>query len=161
VIVAAPLEVTNISFDGVTIQNQLREYQTIYARIMKGQINPNYFNLGSSRVPSLVLTSKEADPLVLFSIKSLENNGESLVTVTSTKPLDDGFVGEFFKDGETVFDHSWSAAYPIFKPIQKIPNMRLDDNLMYLNGIESAASSMETSTFAALNSVHAIKEQLG
>ena len=160
VIVAVPLEVANISFDGVTIQNPLREYQTIYARIMKGQINPSYFNLDSSKMPSLVLTSKEADPLVLFSIKQSPDNGESLVTVTSTKPLDDGFMGEFFKMGETVFDHSWSAAYPVFKPIQKVPDMVLDENLLYLNGIESAASSLETSAFAALNSVQAIKERL-
>jgi hypothetical protein len=83
------------------------------------------------------------------------------VTVTSLKPLDEGFVDEFFKKGRKVFDHSWSAAYPVFKPIQKVPDMFLDESLLYLNGIESAASSIETSAFAALNSVQAIKERLG
>ena len=161
VIVASPLEVANISFDGISLQNQLREYQTIYARIMRGQINPGYFNLDSSKVPSLVLTTKDANPLVLFSIKHLPDKGESLVTVTSLEPLGDSFVDEFFKKGETVFDHSWSAAYPVFKPIQKVPDMVLDDNLFYLNGIESAASSLETSAFAAQNSVQALKESLG
>ncbi|MDG6221636.1 MAG: FAD-dependent oxidoreductase [Candidatus Bathyarchaeota archaeon] len=161
VIVAAPLEVANISFDGVTIQNQLREYQTIYVRLMKGQINPGYFNLSSSKLPSIVLTSQEADPFTRFSINQSTKKGESWVTVTSTKPLEDSFVDELFKKGATVFDHTWCAAYPVFEPIQKLPNMCLDDNLLYLNGIESAASSMETSTFAALNSVKAIMEQLG
>ena len=161
VVVAAPLEVANLSFDGITVQNPVRQYQTIYARIMRGQIKSSYFNLDSSKVPSLILTSKEADPLVLFSVKHLPNMGESLVTVTSLKPLDEGFVDEFFKKGRKVFDHSWSAAYPVFKPIQKVPDMFLDESLLYLNGIESAASSIETSAFAALNSVQAIKERLG
>ncbi len=161
VVVAAPLEVADISFEGVTVQNHLREYQKIYTRIMKGQIDSSYFNCVSSKVPSLVLTTKEADPITLFSIKQTPNKKESFVTVTSLEPLGDSFVDEFFKKGETVFDHSWSAAYPVFKQIEKVPDMVLDENLVYLNGIESAASSLETSAFAALNSVQALKESLG
>lgn len=161
VIVAAPLEVAKISFDGLTINNQLREYQTIHTKIMKGQINPDYFNLKSSNIPSLILTSKKADPITLFSIKQSPNKTQSYATVTSTKPLPDNFVDELFKNGKTVFNHTWHAAYPVFKPIQKIPEMNLDQNLLYLNGIESAASTLETSAFAALNAVKNIKKRLG
>ena len=161
VVVATPLEVSNIVFDGVAKQeNQFREYQTIYVRLMKGQVKPSYFNLKSSKLPSIVLTSQEADPLTRFSLNPSTTKGESWVTVTSTKPLEDGFVGEVFKNGETVFDHSWAAAYPVFTPVPKLPNMVLDDNLLYLNGIESAASSMESSVFAALNSIQYIQKQL-
>jgi len=161
VIVAAPLEVANISFDGVPMQeNQFRKYQTIYVKLMKGKVNPNFFNLSSSKLPSLVLTSQEADPLTRFSINNSTKKGKSWVTVTSTKPLDDGFVDELFKNGQTVLHHNWVAAYPIFKPTSKLPKMYLDDRLLYLNAIESSASSMESSAFAALNSVQAIKQQL-
>jgi predicted NAD/FAD-binding protein len=161
VIVAAPLEIANISFDGVPKQeNQFREYQTIYVKLMRGKVNPNYFNLSSSHLPSLVLTSQEADPLTRFSINNSTKKGESLVSVTSTKPLDNSFVDELFKNGQTILDHNWVAAYPIFKPTSKLPKMYLDDRLLYLNSIESSASSMESSAFAALNSVQAIKHQL-
>jgi prenylcysteine oxidase/farnesylcysteine lyase len=79
------------------------------------------------------------------------------VAVTSTKPLSDNFFDGLFKNGTTVLDHTWTAAYPIFKPIQKIPPTCLDNKLFYLNSIESAASSLETSALAALNSIKTIK----
>ncbi|MCW4021862.1 MAG: FAD-dependent oxidoreductase [archaeon] len=162
VIVAAPLEVAKISFDGLTVPEMpVREYQRIYVKLMKGQVNPRFFNLDSAKLPSIVLTSQEADPLTRFSINDSTKRGESWVTVTSTEPLDGGFVDELFKNGETVLDHSWAAAYPVFKPTEKLPNMFLDDRLVYVNAVESSASSMESSSFAALNCVQAIKEQLG
>ena len=158
VIVAAPLEGANLSFDGITEQEKLvREYQTIYVKLMKGKVDPRFFNLESSKLPSLVLTSQEADPLTRFSINDSEKKGESWVTVTSTKPVGEDFVDELFKTGETVLDHSWAGAYPVFNPTEKIPRMVLDEGLVYVNGIESSASSMESSVFAALNCVQALK----
>ena len=161
VIVAAPLEVADITFDGVANQKrQTREYQKIYIRVMKGSINPNYFNLASSKkMPSIILTSKEADPITRFSINK-STRDESWVTVTSREPIGDDLLDDLFKNGRTILNHTWKAAYPVFKPIQKIPLTCLDNGLIYLNAIESAASSLESSAFAALNSIKAVKEQL-
>jgi hypothetical protein len=137
-----------------------REYQQIYIRLMKGIVDKRFFNMdGSAKLPSIILTSKQADPITRFSVNQLPHN-ESLVTVTSTKPVADTLVTELFKNGKTVHDHTWNSAYPVFKPTQKLPNTRLDDGLLYLNAIESSASSMESSTFAALNSIRTIKQQL-
>jgi predicted NAD/FAD-binding protein len=68
VVVAVPLEVADIAFDGIDNEKrQLREYQKIYIRLMKGTVDLRYFNLdSSSRVPSIVLTSEEADPITRF-----------------------------------------------------------------------------------------------
>jgi len=160
VIIAAPLEVADISFEGAAKQWQAREYQKIYIRLMKGAVNLRYFNLDSStKLPSIILTSKEADPITRFSINK-STKDESWVTVTSTEPIGNDFLDAFFKNGRTILDHTWSAAYPIFKPTEKIPPTWLDKGLLYLNAIESAASSLESSTFAALNSIKTIKEQL-
>jgi phytoene dehydrogenase-like protein len=161
VIVATPLEGANITFEGVATQKeQPREYQKIYIRLMKGKVDSRYFNLKSStKLPSIILTSKEADPVTRFSIKE-SKNGDSLVEVTSTEPIGNDLLDGLFRNGRTVLAHTWNAAYPIFKPIQKIPSACLDNGLLYLNGIESAASSLETSAFAALNSIKTIKEQL-
>jgi prenylcysteine oxidase/farnesylcysteine lyase len=161
VIVAAPLEVANITFEGVANQKrQTREYQKIYIRVMTGSIDPSYFNLVvSTKLPSIILTSKEADPITRFSVNK-STRDESWVTVTSTEPIGDDLLDDLFKNGRTILDHTWKAAYPIFKPIQKIPLTCLDNGLVYLNAIESAASSLELSAFAALNSIKAIKEQL-
>ncbi len=68
-IIAAPLEVADITFEGVAKQWQAREYQKIYIRLMKGAVNSRYFNLDSStKLPTIILTSKEADPITRFSI---------------------------------------------------------------------------------------------
>jgi len=161
VIIAAPLEVADITFEGVATQKwQAREYQKIYIRLMKGAVNLRYFNLdASTKLPSIILTSTEADPITRFSINK-STKDESWMTVTSTEPIGNDFLDAFFKNGRTILDHTWSAAYPIFKPIEKIPPTWLDKGLLYLNAIESAASSLESSTFAALNSIKTIKEQL-
>ena len=161
VIVAAPLEVADISFDGVaTHKSQAREYQKIYIRVMKGAVNPRYFNLdASTKLPSIILTSKEADPITRFSINE-STRDESWVTVTSTEPIGNDLLDDLFKNGKTLLDHTWKAAYPIFKPTQKIPSTYLGNGLVYLNAIESAASSLETSAFAALNGIKLVKEQL-
>ncbi len=82
------------------------------------------------------------------------------MTVTSTEPIGNDLLDNLFKNGRTILDHTWSAAYPIFKPTDKIPPNCLDKGLLYLNAIESAASSLESSTFAALNSIKTLKEQL-
>jgi len=160
VIIATPLEVATITFEGVAKQWQAREYQKIYIRLMKGAVISRYFNLDSStKFPSIILTSREADPITRFSINK-STKDESLVTVTSTEPIGNDLLDDLFKNGRTILDHTWNAAYPIFKPTEKIPPTRLDKGLLYLNAIESAASSLESSAFAALNSIKTIKEQL-
>jgi hypothetical protein len=160
VIVATPLESADIKLEGIENKWQPIDYQKIYIKLMKGTIDKRYFNLDPhSRLPSIILTSKEADPITRFSINKSTNN-ESLVTVTSTEPLCNDLLDDIFKNGRTILDHTWNAAYPIFKPIEKIPATILDKGLLYLNAIESAASSLESSTFAALNSINIIKTQI-
>ncbi len=161
IIVAAPLEGANIKFDGVPKQKyQERKYQKIYIKLLKGVVNLKYFNLDtSSKLPSVILTSKEADPITRFSINKSTKN-ESWMTITSTEPIGNDFVDEVLKKRRTFLDHTWSAAYPFFKPIQKIPPISIDNGLLYLNAIESATSSLETSTFAALQSIKIIKKQI-
>jgi prenylcysteine oxidase/farnesylcysteine lyase len=162
VIIASPLETANITFDGVSNQAlNVREYQKIYIRAMKGEIKLGYFNLDkSAKLPAIILTTKEANPITRFSITKSEKN-ESLVTITSKEPIGNEIVDEIFTDGRTIVDHTWTAAYPIFNPIERLPFTCLYKRLIYLNGIESAASSLESSTFAALNGIKMMKQQLG
>ena len=159
VIIAAPLEVADVRFEGIANpQRQAREYQRIYIRLMKGIVDLRYFNLDSStKLPSIILTTREADPITRFSINKSKKDAKSWVTVTSTEPIGDDLLDDLFITGRTVLDHTWNAAYPIFKPIQKIPLCCLDNNLLYLNALESAVSSLEVSTFAALNCIKIIK----
>ncbi|MCJ7614141.1 prenylcysteine oxidase family protein [Candidatus Bathyarchaeota archaeon] len=160
VIIATPLEAADITFEGVATQEpQAREYQKIYIKLMKGEVNSRYFNLDkSAELPAMILTTKEADPITRFSINKATKD-ESLVTVTSKEPIGNDILGEIFKNGRTILDHTWSAAYPVFKPTERLPSTFLGKGLIFLNAIESAASSLESSTFAALNGIKMMKKQ--
>ena len=160
VIIAAPLEVANIAFEGIEKQKlQPRDYQKIYIRLMKGKVNSKYFNL-NSKLPSVILTTKQADPIIRFSINKSTKDDEHWVTITSTEQLNDGLLDNLFKSGQIILNHTWNAAYPIFKPIQQISPTCLDNRLLWLNSIESVVSSLESSTFSALNCIKIIKKQL-
>ncbi|MEJ2271188.1 MAG: NAD(P)-binding protein [Candidatus Bathyarchaeota archaeon] len=157
-----PLETTNLRIDGISNKEyHSREYKKIYIKIIEGEIDFRYFNLNeSNELPSIILTSNEADPITRFSINKLRGN-KTIVAITSKKQIKNNVLDEIFKKRKTLLDHVWSAAYPTFKPIERIPSTFLSQKLIYLNAIESASSSLESSAFAALNSVKAMKEQLG
>src|SRR5204862_305734 len=112
-----------------------------------------------AKLPAVVLTTKEADPLTHFSIQK-SGGGESLVTVSSPEPISDEiFGGVFKKGGVTVLEHTWKAAYPIFKPVTKLPPTQIDEQLMYVSALEPSVSSMETSALSALNAVRMLGKE--
>lgn len=161
VIIATPLELADIKFDGLSMHGwEPQPYQTVYRRIMRGVVNPNYFGLkNSADPPAIVLTTKDADPITQYSIQKV-NDGESFVTISSTEPLNRNVFNGVFKNGEVpILDHCWKAAYPIFKPITKLPLTRLDKRLLYVNAIEPSVSSMETSVLSALNAIRMLGEE--
>jgi prenylcysteine oxidase/farnesylcysteine lyase len=155
VIIATPMELADIKFDGLPMHGcRTQTYQTVYRSAMRGVFNPKYFNLNNSiEPPTTVLTTKEAGPITQYSIQKA-SHGESVVTISSTEPLNHATFKDIFKNSPvSVFDHCWKAAYPIFKPLNKLPPTRIDKRLMYLSAIEPAVSSMETSALSAKNAV--------
>ena len=161
VIIASPLETTNLRIDGISNkESHSREYKKIYIKIIEGEINSRYFNLNkSNELPSIILTLNEADPITRFSINKFRGN-QTVVAITSKKQIKNNVLDEIFKKRKTLLDHVWSAAYPTFKPIERIPSTFLSQKLIYLNAIESASSSLESSAFAALNCMKVLKDQL-
>ena len=162
VIIATPLEHAGIALDGVSapkLEPQLK--QEVYVKVMRGILDPTYFSLKeSSEVPAIVLTTREADPIAHFRIHKLPDN-QVLLAITSTQSIPDGKLNGVLKSGETkVIEHHWKAAYPTFTPIEKLPPTRFDDKLMYLNSIESAVASMETSALAAKQAAKMISSKL-
>ncbi len=161
VILATPLELADIEFDGLSMHNWAPQpYQSVYMRVMRGIFNPDHFGLKKSAdPPAIILTTKDTDPITHFAIKKV-SNGESLVTISSTKPLDTNLFNDVFKsDAVTILEHCWKAAYPIFKPITKLPPTRIDKRFMYVNSVEPSVSSMETSALSALNAVRLIAKE--
>ena len=162
VIVATPLELADIDFDGLSLHDWAPQpYQAVYRRVIRGIFDPDYFGLKKSAdPPAIILTTKDADPITSFGIQKA-SNGESLVTISSQKPFESNvFNGVFKSGGVTVLEHCWKAAYPIFKPITKLPSTRIDKRFMYINAIEPSVSSMETSALSALNAVRMLAKDI-
>ena len=161
VIVATPLELADIEFDGLSLEGWAPQpYQPVYRRVMRGIFDPDYFGLKKSAdPPAIVLTTKDAGSITHFGIQKA-SNGESLVTISSPKPFDSNvFNGVFKSGGVTVLEHCWKAAYPIFKPVTKLPSTRIDKRFMYVNAVEPSVSSMETSASSALNAVRMLAKE--
>ena len=161
VIMATPIELADIEFDGLSSHDaKPQPYQTVYRRIMRGIVDPNYFGLKeSAEPPAIVLTTKDADPITNFSIQKV-SKGESLVTISSPKPLNPNIVNGVFKnEGVTVLEHFWKAAYPVFKPLTKLPSTCIDKRFIYINAVEPSVSSMETSALSALNAVRLLAKE--
>ena len=162
VIIAAPIELARIQLDGITKPNhENQEYQRVYIKIMKGSLNPSHFGLNNSaEPPTIILTTKEADPITHIGIQKTHHD-QYLVSASSSEPIsDDFFKGVFKKPGSAVLEHSWGAAYPKFKPMTKLSLSQLDERVVYLNAIEKAVSSMETAALSALNATRIIKSKL-
>jgi prenylcysteine oxidase/farnesylcysteine lyase len=161
VILATPLEFADIEFNGLHMHNWAPQpYQNVYIRVMQGILNPTYFGIKKSAdIPSIILTTKDADPITHLGIKKA-SNGESLVTISSTKPLDTNiFNGIFKSNAVTILEHYWKSAYPIFKPITKLPSTRIEKRFMYVNAVEPSVSSMETSALSALNAIRLLAKE--
>jgi hypothetical protein len=160
VIVATPLELAGIKFEGIAMGGwEPQQYQVVYKRVMRGVFDPDYFGLdGSAAFPAIVLTTKDAGPITHYSIQRV-GDGESLVTISSPEPLSDNvFNGVFRNGGVLVLDHCWEAAYPVFKPVTRVPLTCIDNRLMYLSAAEPVVSSIETSALSALNAVRMLGE---
>jgi prenylcysteine oxidase/farnesylcysteine lyase len=161
VIIATPLELADIEFDGLSVHDWAPQpYQAVYRRVMRGVFDPNYFGLKKSAdPPAIVLTTKDADPITQYSIQKA-SNGESLVTISSTKTLNSNVFSGVFKNGAvSVLEYCWKAAYPVFKPVTKLPSTRIDKRFMYVSVVEPSVSSMETSALSALNAVRLLGKE--
>ncbi len=161
VIIATPLEGADIKFEGINFPRwEPQQYQPVYTKIMRGVVDQSYFGLNNSKLPAIVLTTKDADPIKHCGIQNVDNK-ESIVTFTSTDLIPHDLFRDIFKSQSTpVLEHQWKAAYPIFKPLTKLPPTKLDRGLLYVNAIEPAISSMETSALSALNCIQMLNHDL-
>jgi len=161
VIIATPLDLADIKFDGLSLHSwEHQHYQAVFKRTMRGILDPNYFGLKkSANIPAMILTTRDVNPITHYNIQKTIHN-ESLVTITSTEPIDSKtFNGIFKNSGVSVLEHCWKAAYPIFKPLTKLPPTILGKRLIYISAVEPVVTSMETSALSALNAVQMLAKE--
>jgi prenylcysteine oxidase/farnesylcysteine lyase len=164
VFIAAPLEQADIEFENLAMPDlEKREFRKVYIKLIVGQVNPEYFGMSDvSEIPELVLTT--ADFTGTFD--NLETLGKSeaghfVYNLFSPSPISLDLVEKMFSERLLEEDFHWEYAHPIPKPaIQNFQPFVLGPRLFYINTVESVASTMETLTIAAKNTVLLLKKEL-
>ena len=164
VFIAAPLEQADIEFENVSIPDlKKREFRQVYIKLIVGQVNPEYFGMKDvSEIPELILTT--ADFTGAFD--NLETLGKSeegnfVYNLFSPSPIPNELVEQMFSKRLLEEDFHWEYAHPVPKPItQNFQPFKLGPQLFYINTVESIASTMETISVAARNTVLLLKKEL-
>ncbi|OWB54543.1 catalytic activity protein [[Candida] boidinii] len=172
VILAAPMEQTNITYDFEFNKNTeiadteyVSLHVTIFSTTKKISNGDSYFS--AENVPQSVLTTESdgkssTDPIFnsLNQIGYIKETKEYIYKIFSMQELDISTVTSFFKNKKNSkndieinnFYHKHWNSYPILKPITKFNEFELDsDGFYYLNSMESFISTMETSALAGAN----------
>ena len=82
-----------------------------------------------------------------------------LFKLFSTDPLQAEALNDIFSQHTVVASFPWYA-YPEFRPPEQYAPFRLADGLIYSNAMENAASCMEISAVAAMNSALLVQKHL-
>lgn len=150
VIIACPLDLANINLSGHAVKMD-RQYQTVHANFIAGEIDYTYFNKVSN-APQTIFTI-ESDNIPFVSIAKTSYAPEwkvPIYKVFSRTPLEDAFFNKVFKNRKGRVHQKWKA-YTVLSPMQEWPPFKIDEGLFYLNAMESAVSAMETEAVAARN----------
>jgi len=167
VIIACPLKYTNITFKNIVIQEKNyypHNFVAPYQAFVKGTPRPEYFNWRTFDVlpKTLISTDKHIGKVIQMSWYK-----DDVFRLISESELDEESIeklGYFNKGSKVIYKHHWEFAYPAFEKYQgnltNLPDFVIEDNLYYINAIESAASCMELSIISARNIVNIIEKKL-
>ncbi|KAG0296717.1 hypothetical protein BGZ97_004465 [Linnemannia gamsii] len=126
IILAAPIESTNIDFD-ISLPPQPKvHYRTIHATFVRGNVNPSYFYTPSSPVSSSTPSAKDFPTHILstnshaeftsLSIQARLSNGETITKIFSPEPLSIDLLDRLYSNRTWVKHKEWKA-YPKLMPI--------------------------------------------
>ncbi|PWN36762.1 uncharacterized protein FA14DRAFT_140693 [Meira miltonrushii] len=90
-----------------------------------------------------------------------EGKEDHIVKLFSQERLSDDKLNEIFGQDSILWTYrkEWDA-YPYLTPTTTFPKIKADDNLYFLNAMETFISTMETATLSARNAVALYLEQL-
>ena len=187
VIVAHPLNVSTVQFNQfpMTIYSDAAKtpYHRTVATFVKGQLNGKTFGLTGESYPrsfplAILGTNLENPPVVFNScsvnvpttsseeeakndyLQPLCDQPTRVWKVFSNQLLSESDKNTLFRRIDDVSVKDW-LAYPEYDPPEEFPPFDLDGNgLLYINGIEKAASAMEMSAIGAKNVALLAKEYI-
>lgn len=150
VVAACPLDLAQISLPGHSLKMD-RQYQTVHANFIAGEIDYSYFNNVSNKPQTIFTIENDDIPFVSIAKTSYAPEWDvPIYKVFSRNPLNDSFFDQTFKNRKGQTHQEWKA-YTVLSPMTEWPPFKINEGLFYINAMESAVSAMETETVAARN----------
>ncbi|KAG2392824.1 hypothetical protein C9374_011549 [Naegleria lovaniensis] len=177
IIVATPLEFTNIRFENIQLPPKALEKREmnilVTSLVIAKDINKNYFGMDSSDGPLYITTMK---PLTVSQLpfNNIAPQGEApnsentsdkkdhIFESFSHSPFTKEVLNEIYVGPSKLVQQYWKhGSYPILKPNLVQPPVKLHQRIYYPNSMESVISTMETSLISSKNvSLLIIKDML-
>ena len=168
VVIAAPIEFTNIDIRGVKLPDiPQRTYVHWYVTLVVAEaLNPDYF--GRDPTPDNVYTTHNST--TVFVVVAIEGNDEmandSKVYKIFSNGNVQGSVSAMFLGIQQVIVQHWPYTFPDLSPSKtnnatEFQPIVLDNGLYYLSGMESIAVAMECSVTSARNVALLIAQSSG
>ncbi|KAF9331797.1 hypothetical protein BGZ91_011975 [Linnemannia elongata] len=160
IVLAAPIESTNIDFD-ISLPPQPKvDYRTIHATFVRGNVNPSYFYAPTSPVrsstpsakdfPTHILSTNSRAEFISLSIQARLSNGETITKIFSPEALSKDLLDRLYSNRTWVKHKEWKA-YPKLRPIP----LAEEEGVVVGEG-ESASSQQKQAVFGKK---HAQKKQ--
>lgn len=166
VVIAAPMEKTNIIFSNITFDFPVktRSFTHWYVTyVLASAVNPDYFNMtkGSVAPDHVHTTSLSKLPFVSLGSYGYSKSRPDLKIYKLFSNIDvtDQLDSIFIDSGESLVHH-WEYTFPNLEKTLTYQPLKLSQGLYYLNSIESVASAMEMSVTSGRNAAQLILEDL-
>jgi prenylcysteine oxidase / farnesylcysteine lyase len=152
VVLATSMELSNIEFIGFDfkVNHQLKFRQT-HVTIIRGELKAELFGLDPTYPHEIIYNENENPDFLSIQVLKIVN-GSRYYKIFSASERDDNFIEKYFRNVDWKFKHSF-LAYPMLKTMKEnqIQPAKLDDNLYYVNSMESVISTMETEMISSKN----------
>lgn len=150
VVIACPLDLANITLPDYQLKMD-REYQTVHANFIAGEIDYSYFNNVSNAPQTIFTMEREGIPFVSIAKTAYAKDWEvPIYKVFSRQALEEPFFDKVFRNRKGRMHQEWKA-YTVLSPMKEWPPFKIDEGFFYINAMESAVSAMETESIAARN----------
>ncbi|OAQ28197.1 hypothetical protein K457DRAFT_76707, partial [Linnemannia elongata AG-77] len=169
IVLAAPIESTNIDFD-ISLPPQPKvDYRTIHATFVRGNVNPSYFYAPTSPVrsstpsakdfPTHILSTNSRAEFISLSIQARLSNGETITKIFSPEALSKDLLDRLYSNRTWVKHKEWKA-YPKLRPIPLAEEEEVVPGVFYVNSFEPLISTMETETIAGKNIARLLRDRI-
>ncbi|KAG0328939.1 hypothetical protein BGZ99_004013 [Dissophora globulifera] len=138
IVIAAPIESTNIDFDIKLPPQPKVNYRTVYATFVRGHVNPGYFHATSAEnFPAHILTTKSDAEFTSLSIQIKLKNGETVTKIFSPEPVSEDLLDRLYMNRTWVKSKAWKA-YPKLQPLPEYDQLTGKNKDKGSNGIKSS-----------------------